>query len=1584
MFSYLKSLDVRLNAEGDRLRVNAPKGSITDDLRAEIAERKPEILAFLRLQAPSKLLILSPIPRRSTNEPTPLSFAQERLWFLEQLEPGNSSYNICRASRLTGRLNIAALEASLTEIVRRHEVLRTAFQVFDGRPVQVTVPTAQIELPLTGLGPLTETRQEEEVQRRIKQEAERLFDFSAGLCLRGKLLRLGDEDHILILTTHHIISDAWSMGILTRELWTLYKAYALGEPSPLEENPIQYADYAIWQREWLQGDVLESQLSYWKKQLDGIPILNLPTDRSRPIRQSFLGARVQITLPQSLTARINELSNQCGVTPFMTLLAAFQLLLYRYCGQEDVVVGSPIANRSRAEIESLIGFFVNTLVLRTDLSGNLTFKELLLRVRDVCLDAYAHQDLPFEKLVEELKPERDMSRNPLFQVMFVLQNTPRLLPQSSGLSIERIDIETETSAFDLSLYLRERDGRLIGFFEFNTDLVDRSTVERMIGHFQTLLEAIVANPGDLISTLPLLTEGERHQLLVEWNDTHAEYPKDKCIHELFEAQVERTPESIALEFEGKQLTYRELNIRANQLAHYLHGLGVGPEKLVGICVERSLEMVIGLLGILKAGGAYVPLDPTYPKDRLAFMLEDARVSVLLTQKPLVPYLPRNRASLIYLEDLKPANHQNKENIESGAKPDSAAYVIYTSGSTGTPKGVIGLHQGATNRFAWMWRTFPFESDETGCIKTSLSFVDSVWEVFGTLLRGIPTTIIPGDVVRDPERLIRMLGEKHVTRIVLVPSLLRAMLDENSDLDRRLPNLRIWTCSGESLPIETAECFRACLPNRTLLNLYGPSEVSADVTCHSVQGLALRTVNHVGRPISNTQVYILDSNLQLVPIGVHGELCISGAGLARGYLNRAELTAERFVANPFAVEPGVRLFQTGDIARYASDGEIEFLGRSDRQIKIRGYRVELGEIEVTLKQHPLLKDCVIEVPQCGPSDEKFLAAYVVPNKGSVPSMSDLRDFLKSSLPNYMIPAVFVTLDALPLTSTGKIDRVRLPPLGEAMSQLPQGFAEPHNEVEELIAQIWREVLKREKVGVHENFFDLGGHSLLAAQVASRLRTAFRKHLPLRIIFEEPTIAGLGKAVKKAIHSREESDFAPIVPVSRKRGLPILVSQEPYFEVDQLIGGASFFNMPYAYTLSGPLDVAVLKQAIQEIMRRHDSLRTVFAEVEDRPTQTVRRTSTITLRVKNLSRLSSERRNEKLKRLSEEDAGQRFNLRTGPLLRTKLLRLEENEHILLVTMHHIVTDQWSMGVFRSELEALYGAYSQGQSSPLPELSLQFGDFVVWQKRLLELGLLRRQISYWKKQLAEPLSTLDFQKGHRRRRKRIRFRSARQPIEIDVALFEAVKRFARRENSTTFMVFATALMILLHLLTGERDIRISTLVANRNQRNTEGIIGYFVNMLILRNYVSPEVTVRQLLKEVRNVCLSAYTRQDLPFDYLESLLENEGNKTPLCQVMLNYRNFPTPPREICGLTIASWSAQSRMGDPGLMISRLDMMIHLRDASTKLTGAVNYKTDIFAADQVARMMSSFSRILNHLSVQPESRVVDCSVFVEEGGRII
>ena len=1133
--SHLLSLDVRLSAEGERLRLNAPQGVLTDNLRSQIAERKQELLVFLRDNT-SAASIPPLIVRRTTVNPAPLSFAQERLWFLEQLEPGSPVYNLCRAYRLMGKLNIFALELSLNEIVRRHEVLRSAIRIADGQPLQVTEPPHELKLSVLDLKAMSEAERQTETRQRIQQAAETPFDFSAGKFFRAELLRIRDDEHILILTTHHIVSDAWSMGILSRELWSLYEKYTAGKSSDLQKLPIQYADFAVWQREWLQERVLGSHVSYWKKQLKDLPILNLPNDRPRPLRQSFTGAKMSITFSKSLTAAINDLSNERGVTPFMTLLAAFQVLLYRYSGQEDIVVGSPIANRCVTELEPLIGFFVNTLVLRVDLSGNPTFEELISRVREVCLAAYEHQDLPFEKLVRELKAERDQSRNPLFQVMFALQNTAQRFSPPSELMVEPNELQSTRSPFDLSLFLRERKGKYIGYIEYSTDLFNPDRIERLAGHLQTLLEAIVADPDQSIATLPILMEAERHQILVEWNDSAADYPKHKCIHQLFEEQVEQRPDAIAVEFEDEQITYRELNRRANQLAHHLISLGIGPNNLVGICVERSIEMILGLLGIIKAGGAYVPLDPAYPKERLRFMLEDANISgVDVTRgRDLLDGDTRNSTLItqhfnVCLDrDLPTIEQQSSENLPTQLDSNNLAYVIYTSGSTGRPKGVAIEHR---NTAAMLnWASSVFTSDEIAGVlaSTSICFDLSVFELF------VPLSFGGKIVLLQNVLCLRKTAASGITLLNTVPSAMAGLLAAGP-----LPaSVRVVNLAGEPLRSELVDQLYQTGTVEKVYDLYGPSETTtySTFTRRTATGPAT-----IGRPIANTRVYLLDSHLQPVPIGVPGELCIGGAGVARSYLHRPELSAARFISDPFSKDPRARIYRTGDLARYLPDGNIEFLGRTDNQVKIRGYRIELGEIESILSQHPAVTESVViassfpplrrrrinaevalptsgmreEAPPSRPypvegegvsETDRNLIAYFVP-MAKKPSEIELRRFLNEKLPDYMVPSLFISLDTLPRNPNGKIDRSKLPSPEESPHDLNAILIPPRSELEELVANIWRGVLQIQTVGVHDNFFALGGHSLLAIQVVSRLQDAFNKEVPLSLLFDAPTIAEL---------------------------------------------------------------------------------------------------------------------------------------------------------------------------------------------------------------------------------------------------------------------------------------------------------------------------------------------------------------------------------------------------------------------------------------------------------------------------------------------
>ncbi|MBA2448198.1 MAG: amino acid adenylation domain-containing protein [Chloroflexi bacterium] len=1073
-------------------------------------------------------------PREMTTDP-PLSFAQQRLWFLDQLVPGEPFYNLASALCLSGKLEVAALERSFSEITRRHETLRTTFHPIESRPVQVIAPATPLTLPVVDLSRLPETERDVAAVRLAQEEARRPFDLARGPLLRATLLRLGAEEHVLLLTLHHIASDDWSKGVLNRELAALYEAYAVGRPSPLPEPAIQYADFAVWQRERLRGEALEAQLAYWKRQLAGLPELDLPAARPRPPVQSFRGDRHSLLLPEALSEALKALSRREGATLFMTLLAAFQTLLARYTGQDDVVVGSPIAGRNRVEIEPLIGFFVNTLVLRTDLSGDPTFRELLARVRNVALGAYGHQELPFEQLVEALQPERDLSRNPLFQVTFVLQNTPSRPLQLRSLAVRPMVVDGAMEKFDLTLSMRETEQGLEGSLRYSTDLFDGPTIARMAGHLRILLEGIVADPDRRLSELPLLTEPEHYQMLVQWNATATEYPSDRCIHELFEAQAARTPDAVAVVFEDRQLTYRELDAHANRLAHHLRGRGVGPEVPVGICVERSLEMVIGLLGILKAGGGYLPLDPTYPTERLAFMLDDARAPVVVTHGRLLEALSDRPARVVCLDtDRDRIARESDGNPISGATAANLAYIIYTSGSTGRPKGVEIRHDSVLNLVAWHQRVYGVTPADRATQLAGPAFDASVWEVWPYLTAGA-SIHLPDEMTRtSPPKLLEWLAARGITLCFLPTPLAEAVLEGPWPTGLAL---RALLTGGDQLRRRPREG----LPF-SVVNHYGPTECTVVTTWGPVSADSeTGAPPPIGRPIANTRVYVLDRQLQPVPVGVPGELHIGGDGLAQGYLHRPELTAERFVSDPFGGEPGARLYKTGDLARYCPDGSLEFLGRLDDQVKIRGFRVEPGEVEVVLGQHPAVREAVVLAREDQRGDQR-LVAYVVAVQDSTPTPTDLRGFLRAKLPEYMVPAAFVPLAALPLTPNGKVDRRALPAPDRSGPELDSGFVPARTPVEATLARMWAEILGLDRVGIHDDFFALGGHSLLATQLVSRVRDAFRVDLPLRRLFETPTIAGLAEGIEREGRGGQLREVA-ITPVSRERHRAKLSSLSP---------------------------------------------------------------------------------------------------------------------------------------------------------------------------------------------------------------------------------------------------------------------------------------------------------------------------------------------------------------------------------------------------------------------------------------------------------
>ncbi|BAT56842.1 amino acid adenylation domain-containing protein (plasmid) [Nostoc sp. NIES-3756] len=1111
--SDLCSLDIKLWVENDSLRCSAPKEALTPDIKTELAARKAEILTFISQANQALKSNLESIQPASRQGNLPLSFAQQRLWFYSQLEPHSSAYNIPAAVRLTGKLNIAAMSKSINEIIRRHEILRTTFTVVDGEAIQIIGKGENFTFPFIDLQTVAEEKKQQEVSKLAALEAQKPFDLLQGPLLRASLLRLAQTDHVVLLTMHHIVCDGWSTGIFIQELTALYTAFCQDKSYLLPKRPIQYADFAIWQRKWLQGEVLQTQLDYWKQQLSGnLPILELPTDQPRPAIQSNNGATQPFQLSKSLSEKLKDLSKQEGVTLFMTLLAAFKVLLYRYTQQEDIIVGTPIANRNRAEIEWLIGFFVNTLVLRTNLGNNPTFKEILQQVREVTLGAYAHQDLPFEKLLEELQIKRDLTHNPLFQVMFVLQNSPTEVIELPELNLEILKAHKNTANFDLTLSITETTTGLKGYLEYNTDIFNADRINRIIGHFQVLLEGIVTNPQQRLSELPLLTANEQHQLLVEWNNTEIDYPQDQYIHQLFEAQVEKTPDAIAVVFENQQLTYRELNAKANQLAHYLQKLGVQPEVLVGICVERSLEMFIGILGILKAGGVYLPLDPAYPKERLAFLLEDANIPLLLTQKKLKELLPNNQSEIIYLDaDSQVIYQESQENIYTKVNSNNLAYIIYTSGSTGKPKGVMVEHQSLVNYTVAACYNYQIKSCDRILQFASICFDAAAEEIFPCLVQGATLLLRTDKMLSSIPAFLEQCNEFKITVLDLPTALWHQITTELAEKNLQLPEkLRLVIIGGERASLQHLEIWRNKIGETVqLINSYGPTETTIVATISNLSYLKeVRYEVPIGKPIANTQIYILDSHLQTVPVGVSGEIYIGGVGVTRGYLNRPELTAEKFIPNLFSNQPGSRLYKTGDLARYLPDGNIEFLGRIDHQVKIRGFRIELGEIEAVLNQHPDVQTNIVVVREDEPNFKR-LVAYIVLNADKKITTTDLQSYLKEKVAGYMIPSAFVILDKLPLTPNGKVNRQALPQPSSLRPELAVSYVKPQTEIEKAIATIWQQALNLTEIGLHDNFFEIGGHSLLLIQVHSQLQKIYDHKLTVMDMFRYPTINDLAQ-------------------------------------------------------------------------------------------------------------------------------------------------------------------------------------------------------------------------------------------------------------------------------------------------------------------------------------------------------------------------------------------------------------------------------------------------------------------------------------------
>ncbi|HEX2076750.1 MAG TPA: amino acid adenylation domain-containing protein [Longimicrobium sp.] len=1512
-----------------------------------------------------QLPVLPPVVPAERTGALPLSFAQERLWFIDRLEPGSTAYSIPVTWRLSGALDAPALERSLSEIVRRHESLRTVFREVNGGPAQVITPFGGFALPVEDLSGLGEADREAAVSRRAGEEARRAFDLAAGPLFRASLLRLGAEDHVLMLSMHHIVSDGWSMGVLVRELSALYAAYREGGESPLAELPVQYADYAVWQREQLAGELLERQLSYWTEQLAGAPeLLELPTDRPRPPVRTNRGASLPVNFSPELLERLQALGRSEGATLYMTLLGAFQVLLSRYAGSDDVVVGSPIAGRTRKETEELIGFFVNTLVLRTDLSGDPSFREVLRRVRDVTMGAYEHQEVPFERLVAELQPERSLSHSPLFQVMFTLQDAGGGEGALPGLRVSEVGAEVDGAKFDLSLGLAPTSRGLRGVLTYSTDLFEPGTIERMVQHLERVLEQVAANAGVRLSQLDLLGNAERALVLEEWSRTEAGGPADRCAHELFAEQAERTPGAVAVMFDGARLTYAELDARANQLAHYLRALGVGPEVRVGLCVERSLEMVVGVLGVLKAGGAYVPLDPGYPAERLAFMLRDATMPVLLTHSSIEQRLPGHAGRVVRLDlEASAIAREPAHAPESGVVPQNLAYVIYTSGSTGRPKGAAIPHGGLARYLAWAGAAYGAGSGQGSPLHSSLSFDLTVTSLFVPLLAGRSVVLAPEAGVEALAAVLRSSSPFGFVKIT--PGHLSLLLAQLTPDEAARATGR-FVVGGESLPAEVLARWAEVAPEMEVTNEYGPTETVVGCCIHTLRTReATAGAVPIGRPSPGTALYVLDGGMSPCPIGVPGELYIGGGQLGRGYLGRPALTADRFVPDPFSREPGARMYRSGDRVRWLSDGNLEFQGRLDDQVKVRGFRIELGEIEAQLAAHEGVREARVVVREDQPGDTR-LVAYVV---GGVETDA-LRAHMRQNLPEYMVPGAFVVLEALPLTPNGKLDRKALP--APELAPAEERYVAPRTPVEEVLAGIWAEVLRLDRVGVEESFFDLGGHSLLATRVMSRVRELFGVELPLRVLFEGATVAEMASAVEDGRRS-ELPVLPPVVPVDRTGALPLSFAQERLWAVDQMQGAGALYNVPMARRLEGPLDVEALRGALAAIVRRHEALRTVFREADGALQQVIVPFAGFEVPLEDLSGLDAAEREARVGRSAAEDAARPFDLSAGPLIRARLLRLGQEEHVLLLCMHHVVSDGWSMDVLTHELNVLYGAFREKQGSPLPELAVQYADYAAWHRWHLSGEVLERHLAYWRQTLAGAPALLALPTDHPRPAERTH-QGAHENVQLPAALLERLRALGRDEGATLFMVLLGAFQALLSRYGGGEDVVVGSPIAGRTRRELEGLIGYFANTLVLRTDLGGDPAFRDVLRRVRAATLGAYEHQELPFDRLVAELQPERSlsHSPLFQVTFTFGDGAPSGWSLPGVRVSPVSTESHA-------AKFDLMLAMEATPGGLRAGLTYATDLFERGTIRRMLGHLERVLEQVAGNADVRLSELRLAGDE-----
>ena len=1447
-------------------------------------------------------------------------------------------------------------------MVERHSVLRTSFNwEFRDEPFQVVWRHADLPWRYLDWRSVSTVAQEQQLETLLGEDRAQGFDLSKAPLMRLTLVQLVEDTWQFIWSLHHLLLDGWSLHVLLQEVFQMYDACCAGRELLLEVRR-PYGDYIAW----LRQQALSQAEAFWRQTLEGFttPIMvdfGWGHDSSFGKEEAY--AEQQMQLSAAATGALQVLAQQHHLSMNTLVQGAWAVLLSRYSGQEDVVFGATVAGRltDLAEFESMVGLFINTLPVRVRVSPATLLLPWLQDLQSQQVEARQYEYSP----LVQVQGWSDVPRGlPLFESLLVFENYPTrtvLQEWSGSLEIRHVRFMSSTH-YPLTL-LAVPGAKLDLRIGYQCDRFDTVTITRMLGHLRTLLEGMIASPLQRLVDLPMLTAAERHQLLVEWNNTATAYPQDRCIHQWFKVQVARTPNAVALVFEDQALTYQDLNLRANKLAHHLEALGVGPEVRVGIYLERSLEMVVGLLGIIKAGGAYVPLDPAYPQERLTFILRDAQVPVLLTQQRLLTGLIEPRPAVVCLDTdwQRIAGESGTDPITTVA-PGNLVYVMYTSGSTGIPKGVAVEHQQLCNYLHGVLKRLALPNSASFATVSSLAADLGNTMVFAALCSGGCLHVLTQERVADPYSLADYCTHHAIDCLKIVPSHLAALQTAPHPEDI-LPR-RLLLLGGEASRSDWVESLQRLAPDCAILNHYGPTEATVGVLTYRVEAhkrASTALTLPLGRPLANVQIYLLDQHLQPIPIGVRGELYIGGANLARGYLKQPALTAARFIPHPFSDAPGARLYKTGDLARYLPDGNIEFLGRNDYQVKIRGYRVELGEVEVAIEQHPAIRQAIV----CTQEDiqgNKRIVAYGVLSQETSLSLHTLRSFLQTKLPDYMVPAAFIVLDALPLTPNGKIDRQALPAPDQKQPPWVDALVAPRTPTEELLAGIWARVLGLESVGMHDNFFALGGHSLLVMQVIARLRQVFQVNVPLRALFDAPTVASLAHHVEESRQAIQHTPTPPLHAVPRDGAVPLTMIQEHLWELDRLLPGAPFSNMPYAARLAGPLNVTALEQSCNAIIQRHETLRTTFTTHAGQPVQMIAPILHVPLEIDDLCDLPEAVREAAAQQLIRAEVLYPFDLEKGPLLQVRLLRLGEQEHILLLTMHHIISDGWSRGILFHELGVLYEALNQGQSSPLLELPLQYAHYAHWQREWLQSEAGKAQLVYWVQQLHAPLPLLALPID-RPRTAELSLHTARQSFLLPRALTVALTHLSWQENTTVFMSLVAGFKMLLYSYTGQEDVRIGTLVANRQSKDTEGLIGLFANLLILRTTLDGNASLRQVLQRVRTTTLDAYAHQELPFEYLARALVHvyQCQRQSLFQVMFAMQNARQHTLALPSLTVQV------LETPPVEASACDLAVSIRESPQGLEGSCTYQTALFDAPTITRLLEDYRQVLERLIAQPE-----------------